>query len=75
MHISEPRLVLRFQQVVLVCEKEAGLLPDPPGRDIVLGQQKAPQQQQDQKQEGATSGGNILIAHQRAIEAEETNAH
>lgn len=56
-------------------EQEEGGAPDPPGRDVILGQQKSAKHQQHQEQKGAASGGHILIAAQRPIEAEEADAH
>ena len=45
------------------------------GGDVVLGEQEAAAQQEDKAEEGAPRGGNILIAAQAAVEAEQADAH
>jgi hypothetical protein len=49
--------------------------PDPPGRDVVLGQQEAAEHEKHEEHEGAARGGHILVAEQGAREAEQADAH
>lgn len=49
--------------------------PDPPRRDVALGEQEAAEQQEDKEEECTACGRHILIAAQAAVEAEQADAH
>ena len=72
---AEVRVRMIVQAGKVKEESGAPVSPDPPVRDVLLGQQEATNKQQHQEEEAAACAGNNLIAGQGSQESKHGNAH